>query len=172
MLVLALTDALGHLVEVIFRWLLGIPPEQPESLAARAGEVSDALAKARALMEEMQAEVQARMDLIDSLAAETQEAERRSAEATLRAGLNEEQAKAVDFQLDRALQARLGTLERKAQRREWGLATAGGLIVGLVVGVGSILLVHYLFGFDRHSTRPISSTMRLTTMPSMDAAGL
>jgi DNA repair exonuclease SbcCD ATPase subunit len=142
-MVLMPIDLFGGLVEYILK-RFGPPPEP---LAERAQEVSDALARARALMEELQAEVQARMDLINSLADETEDAERRSAEAALRAGLSEEQANAVDFQLDRALQARLGTLEQKARRREWGLAVAGGLVVGLIVGVGSILLVHFVFGF-------------------------
>lgn len=138
-----LEDAVGGLVELILK-RFGQPPGP---LEVRAQEVSDALARARALMEELQAEVQARTDLMNALAAQIQEAERRSEEAILRAGLNEEQAKAVDTQLNRALQARLSTLERKARRREWGLAMIGGLIVGLVVGVGSILIVHFVFGF-------------------------
>src|SRR5262245_11483618 len=115
-------DAVGALVELVFR---GLFAPQPEPLAVRAQEVSDVLTKAGALMGELQAEVQARMDLMNSLTAQTEEAERRSGEAILRAGLNEEQAKAVDSQLDRALQARLSALEQKARRREWGLATVG-----------------------------------------------
>jgi VIT1/CCC1 family predicted Fe2+/Mn2+ transporter len=137
----------GEVVESLMELILKRFGPPPPPLAVRAQEVSDALTKARALMQELQAEVEARTALMDSLAAETQEAEHRSAEAILRAGISEEEAKAVDSQLDRAIQARLSTLERKARRREWGLATAGGLIVGLVVGVGSILLVHVFFGF-------------------------
>jgi len=139
-----ITEFVGFLLEPILNWLFGI---KPEPLAVRAQEVSDALGKTRALMEELQAEVQVRMDYMNSFSAQIEEAERCSAEVRLRAGLNEEQAQAVDAQLERALQARLSTLERKARRREWGLAMIGGLIIGLVVGVASILIVHFVFGF-------------------------
>jgi hypothetical protein len=114
----AATDALAELIAKRFG-----PPPAP--LAVRAQEVSDALTKAGALMEELRTEVDARTALIDSLAARTQDAERRSADALLRADLNEEQAKAVDAYLDKALQVQLGAVERKAKRREWGLATLG-----------------------------------------------
>ena len=127
------------IVDLIFK-KFGPPPAP---LAVRAQEVSDALTKASALMDELRAEVDARTALVDSLAAKTREAERRSVEALQRADLTEEQARAVDAYLDRALQVQLGKVEHKARRREWGLAIVGGLIVG----VGSILIAHFLFGF-------------------------
>jgi len=137
----------NELAETIVQLILKRFGPPPAPLAVRAQEVSDALTKAGSLMDELRAEVDARTALIDSLAAKTQDAERRSTDALRRADLNEEQAKAVDAYLDRALGVQLGLAERKARRREWGLATLGGLIVGLVVGVGSILIAHFLFGF-------------------------
>jgi DNA repair exonuclease SbcCD ATPase subunit len=117
------------------------PP--PEPLAARAQEVSDTLTKAAAMFAELQAEIDARTALIDSLAAKARDAESRAEEAIRRADLSEEQAKAVDAYLERALKAELAKVERKSRRREWGLAIIGGLVIGII----SILIAHFLFGF-------------------------
>ena len=116
----------NELAETIVQLILKRFGPPPAPLAVRAQEVSDALTKAGSLMDELRAEVDARTALIDSLAAKTQDAERRSTDALRRADLNEEQAKAVDAYLDRALGVQLGLAERKARRREWGLATLGG----------------------------------------------
>lgn len=99
-----LADAVGSLVEFILE-KFGPPPPP---LAMRAQEVSDALARARALMEELQAVVQARMDLMNSLAAQTEDAERRSKEAILQG------------------QPRR-TTRSDLRRPHFGLARAGGL---------------------------------------------
>lgn len=116
-------------------------------LAERAQEVSDALTRASALVEELQAEVLARTAIIESLTSQTREANERAEAAKLRAGLSEEESKAVDDYLDRALVNRLAELEKSAKKREWSLGTIVALLVGLVVGVGSILIVHFLLGF-------------------------
>lgn len=115
----------------------------PAPLAERAQEVSDALLRVGALIAELQAEVEARMILIDSLAARAKDAEYRADEALHRANLSEEEAKAVDAYLNRALTVQLGEVERKSRRREWGLATLGALIIGVI----AILISHFLFGF-------------------------
>ncbi|MBS2548796.1 hypothetical protein KGQ19_18175 [Catenulispora sp. NL8] len=117
------------------------PPKDP--LAERAKAVTAALTLSAELLEDLQAEVKAKIALIDGLEARTLVAEGRASDAEIRAALNEEQAKAVDSYLDRAVKHRIGELERSARRREWGLAT----VVALAVGVASILLSHYLFSF-------------------------
>jgi F0F1-type ATP synthase membrane subunit b/b' len=117
------------------------PPPAP--LAVRAQEVSDALTNAQTLFADLEAEVEARTALVEALTNKAQAAERRADDALRRADLSEEQAKAVDAYLGRALKVQLGTVERKARRREWGLAT----LVGLIVGLASILIAHFLFGF-------------------------
>jgi hypothetical protein len=130
----------GGLVSDYLMKQLGPPPAP---LAVRAQEVSNALSKAGELLDELQADVLARTALIDSLAAKTQDAERRADEALTRADLSESEAKAVDAFLDRALKLRLAEVERNARRREWGIGT----LVALIVGVGSILIAHFAFGF-------------------------
>lgn len=112
-------------------------------LAERAQGVTDALTKAGELLEELQTEVKARSAIIDGLASQTKEAEQRAEDAVRRAALNEEQAKAVDAYLDRALKNRLTELDRTASRREWVIGT----VVCLIVGIASILIAHFLFGF-------------------------
>jgi tetrahydromethanopterin S-methyltransferase subunit F len=57
------------------------------------------------------------------------------------------QTEAIDTLLVSALKTRVGELERNARRREWGLATIVALIIGLVVGVVSIMIAHFAFGF-------------------------
>lgn len=116
------------------------PPQAP--LAVRAQEVTDALTRVGELLDELQAEVQARMTLIESLAGKAQDAEQRATDALRRANLSEEDAKAVDAYLNRALTVQLSEVEGKARRREWGLGTIGGL----VVGIAAILIGHFLFG--------------------------
>lgn len=116
-------------------------------LVERAQEVSDALMRAGALVEELQAEVLARSAIIESLFSQTRQAEERAEAAKLRAGLTEEESKAIDNYLDRALINRFAELEKSARKREWSLGTIVALVIGLVVGVGSILIVHFLFGF-------------------------
>ncbi len=113
------------------------------TLEERAQEVSEALSNAAELLDELQAEVRLRSVIIKQLGEQTAEAERRSEDAVRRAALDEEEAKAVDAYLDRTLQTRLRELEKKAKRREIVLGT----VVALAVGVGSILISHYLFGF-------------------------
>ena len=117
------------------------PPPAP--LAVRAQEVSDALTKARTLFADLETEVEARTALVEALTTKAQDAERRADDALRRADLSEEQAKAVDAYLGRAVKVQLDTVERKARRREWGLAT----LVGLIVGVASILIAHFLLDF-------------------------
>lgn len=117
------------------------PP--PEPLAVRAQQVSDALARAGALFAELESEVNARTALIESLVVKAEAAESRADNAIRRADLSEEQAKAVDAYLDRALKVELAKVERKTRRREWGLATLGGL----TIGIASILIAHFSFGF-------------------------
>ncbi|MFF4960240.1 hypothetical protein ACFY2Z_24820 [Streptomyces sp. NPDC001222] len=112
-------------------------------LEVRAQQVSEALADAAELLDELQAEVKLRSVIIQKLAEQTADAERRSEDAVRRAALDEEEAKAVDAYLDRALRTRLEELERNARRREIVLGT----VVALVVGVASILVSHYLLGF-------------------------
>lgn len=132
-------QAIAELLEPIFK-RFGPPPEP---LAVRAQEISDALTRAGTLFAELQTEIDARTALIDSLAAKAKDAEGRAEEAIRRADLSEEQAKAVDAYLDRALKSELAKAERKSIRREWGLAIIGGLIIGVI----SILVAHFLFGF-------------------------
>jgi predicted nucleic acid-binding Zn-ribbon protein len=74
-------------------------------------------------------------------------AERRAEEAAQRAHLNEQEVQAVDAQIERTLEKGLTKLEKSSRRREWGLGTVVALIIGLIVGVGSILLVRVIFGF-------------------------
>lgn len=112
-------------------------------LEVRAKQVGEALAKAAELLDELQAEVKLRAVIIKQLEEQTVEAGRRSEDAVLRAALNEEQAKAVDTYLDRALQARLRELEKNARRREVMLGT----VVALIVGIATIFISHYLFDF-------------------------
>jgi predicted nucleic acid-binding Zn-ribbon protein len=116
---------------------------EPDPLDVRAREVSDALAKARDLLGELQAEVTARSQIIEDLAGETRQAEQRAQDAAARAGLTEKEAEAVDALLISALKQRLGELKQRARRREWSLAT----VVALIVGVVSILIAHLVFGF-------------------------
>jgi hypothetical protein len=117
------------------------PPPAP--LVVRAQEVSDALIRVAELVDELQAEVNARMALIESLTSKAQHAEQRADDALRRASLNEEEAKAIDTYLDRAVKVQISESERRSRRREWGLATLGGL----VIGAGAIVIVHFLFGF-------------------------
>jgi len=81
--------------------------------------------------------------VVEALADQADAARERAQQAAQLARLNEEQAAAVNAFLDRLLEARLGTLERQARRREWMLAT----IVALIIGVAAILVSHYLVGF-------------------------
>jgi len=113
------------------------PPPAP--LAVRAQEVSDALIRTGQLIDELQAEVKARMALIENLARQVQDADKRADEALRRAKLSEEDAKAVDAYLNRAV----SEAEARSRRREWGLAT----FAGLLIGVGAIVIARFLFGF-------------------------
>jgi hypothetical protein len=117
------------------------PPPAP--LAVRAQEVSDSLIRTGELIDELQAEVKARMTLIEGLASQARDAEQRAADALSRANLSEEQAKAVDAFLDRAVKLQIDESEGRSRRREWGLATFGGL----VIGVAAIAIAHFLLGF-------------------------
>jgi len=130
----------GGLISDYLKEILGRPPAP---LAVRAQEVSTALSRASQLLDELQSEVQARTAVIDSLVAKTQDAERRAGEALTRADLSESEAKAVDAFLDRALKLQLAEAERKARGREWVIGT----MVTLVIGIGSILIAHFAFGF-------------------------
>lgn len=139
---------LANLLDSMFGLPLGGPIKHwlgppPAPLAERAQEVSDALIKVGALIAELQAEVAARTALIESLATKAQDAEHRADEALRRADLSEEEAKAVDAYLSKALTVQLSEVERKSRRREWGLATLGALIIGVI----AILISHFLFGF-------------------------
>jgi polyhydroxyalkanoate synthesis regulator phasin len=136
------TGALAELIALRQRRREGLGRDNVP-LAERAQEVTDALTKAGELLEELQTEVKARSVIIDGLASQTKEAEQRAEDAVRRAALNEEQAKAVDAYLDRALKNRLTELERTAGRREWVIGT----VVCLIVGIASILFAHFLFGF-------------------------
>lgn len=120
---------------------------EPDPLDVRAHEVGTAPQRARDLLGELQSEVAARAAIIDSLATQTEQAEQRAAESSARAGLTEKESEAVDALLMRALKTRLAELERSARRREWGLATIVALIIGLIVGVASILISRFAFGF-------------------------
>jgi predicted nucleic acid-binding Zn-ribbon protein len=135
-------DAAYLIAELIERIVKRFGPP-PEPLAARAQEVSDALVRAGALFAELQTEIDARTALIDSLASKAQDAEGRAEDAIRRADLSEEQAKAVDAYLERALKSELAKVERSSRLREWGLAVVGGL----VIGIASILISHFLFGY-------------------------
>jgi F0F1-type ATP synthase assembly protein I len=119
----------------------------PDPIDVRAREVGFALQRARDLLDELQSEVAARAAIIEGLAAQTQQAEQRATDASARAGLSEKESEAVDALLVSALKTRLAELERSARRREWGLATIVALIIGLIVGVASILISHFAFGF-------------------------
>jgi predicted nucleic acid-binding Zn-ribbon protein len=123
------------------------PDAEHDPLDVRAREVGEALQRARDLLDELQSEVTARAAIIESLATQTVQAEQRAAEASERAGLSEKASEAVDALLVSAMKTRLGELERTARRREWGLATIVALIIGLIVGVASILISHFAFGF-------------------------
>jgi hypothetical protein len=112
-------------------------------LSARTRQVAEALERAGHLVNELEAEVQARSKLIEALAAEAEQAEQRAEDAVRRAAMGEEQAKAVDAYLDRALKNRISSFERSARRREWGLAT----VVAFIVGIACILVAHFVFGF-------------------------
>jgi hypothetical protein len=128
----------GQLAREVFEAL-----QEPDPLDVRAREVSEALARARDLLGELQAEVTARSQIIEGLAVETKQAEQRAQDAAARAGLTEREAEAVDALLSSALKQRLGELERRARLREWSLAT----VVALIVGLASILISHFIFGF-------------------------
>lgn len=117
------------------------------SLTERANLVSEALRNVRQLFADLEAEVQARSAVVERLTGEAYQAEVRAEEAMKRAALNEEQAKAVDAWLDRALQSRLGEMERASRRREWLLGTIVTSIIGLAVGVAAILIAHFWLGF-------------------------
>lgn len=139
----SLTSVQTPLIDVLVRLQ---DPAKP-SLAEQAEIVNEALNKARQLFEDLEAEVQARSAIVEHLATEARQAEVRAEEASNRAALNEQEAKAVDQWLDRALQQRLGNLESRARRREWLLATIVASIIGLAVGIGAILIAHFLLGF-------------------------
>jgi hypothetical protein len=118
-----------------------------DPLDVRAREVGLALQRARDLLGELQAEVTARIAIVESLAGQIKQAEQQAAEASARAGLSEKEAEAIDAFLVSALKTRLAELERSARRREWMLATAVATIIGLIVGIASILISHSAFGF-------------------------
>jgi hypothetical protein len=116
------------------------------SLTEQAQMVSEALNNVRQLFEDLEAEVKARSAVVERLTGEAYQAEVRAEEALKRASLNEQEAKAVDAWLDRALQRRLSELERTARRREWLLATIISSIIGLAVGVIAIVFAHFFLG--------------------------
>jgi len=120
-----------------------IEPAPGGPLSDRAREVAEALDKAGRMVQELEAEVRARTEIIEALAAETKDAEQRADQAVERAAMSEKAAKAVDAFLDRALENRIGSFEQSARRREWGLAT----VVAFIVGIICILVSHYGFGF-------------------------
>lgn len=72
---------------------------------------------------------------------------RQLAELKVDTELQKQQLQAqIDTQRDE-FKRRLNELEHAARRREWALATVVALAVGLVVGVTSILIAHFLFDF-------------------------
>lgn len=121
----------------VLRKLLPAPPK--DSAEQRAEVVTAALTLASELLDDLQAEVRAKLAVVDALETRVQSAESRASYAEIRASLSEEQAQAVDDFLDRSGKER----EQSSKRREWVLATG----VALAVGVASTLVSHFLFGF-------------------------
>lgn len=120
---------------------------QADSLSERAMRARSALQEATSLARELTDELAARSALLEDverqLAAESQRAE----DMKRLDKVDEDTTRIINKYFDEALKRRLDDLERNARRREWGLAIAGGLIIGLIVGIASILIAHFLFGF-------------------------
>jgi len=118
------------------------PHRTEQAFALQVQEVSNALARAGALIDQLQARLRDGWDHIESLEVQIQDAQQRADDALHRADLGEEQAKAIEACFDRLLKARLDTAEGKARRREWFLAT----LVALIVGLATIVIARYLPG--------------------------
>ena len=118
-----------------------------DSLSERAAHATSALQEATRLAHELTDELTARSALLEDVKRQLAEANQHAEEMRKLAQVDDETTDILNRYFDDALKTRLGELEKAARRREWGLAIVGGMIVGLIVGVGSILIAHFLFGF-------------------------
>jgi biopolymer transport protein ExbB/TolQ len=117
------------------------------SLVKRTRDLVDQIHQAMAILNKLQDQKQISSGELKHLQEQIKVAEERAEEAAQRAELNERQAQAVDAKIERSIGKAVTNLERSARKREWGIGTIVALAIGLVVGVGSILLAHVIFGF-------------------------
>jgi len=113
------------------------------TFSQRANIATVALHEATLLVEELRAELEARMALLADVKRQVESTEERAREIKNLAQVDEETTRTLNRYFDEALARRLGELERGAKRREWLLGTVGALAFGIT----AILVAHYLFGF-------------------------
>lgn len=109
----------------------------------RVNVASTALREATLLVEELRAELEARMALLQDVRRQVEDTEQRARDVERLSHVDESTSQALNRYFDEALARRLGDLERESRRRDYLLGTFGAL----AFGIAAILLSHYLFGF-------------------------
>jgi hypothetical protein len=106
----------------------------------RAQRAFAALQEATELVEEIRAELDARMALLQGVRDQLEQTTREVDNMRVLANADPETLRIANQYFDAALENRLGSLEGRARKREIFLAT----IVGLLVGVVAIAVAHYM----------------------------
>lgn len=101
------------------------------------------LQEATTLVEELQAELNARTVLLEDVQRQLAESTQQAADLETLSSVDDETTRILNRYFDKALKDRLGGIEHTSRIREWLI----GIPVALMVGITAILVAHYLLGF-------------------------